>query len=228
LKPNGKLIIDQKDLIVYDLDMTLVCTEFDFLHECILATAKALGATAPSKKKIWDFWYGEVNREEFIRSVLGIDDPMVFWNLFRTFDTPDARAARTIPFQHVVPTLHALREKGKQQAVITASVMPNAQAEISLLRFLFELVVSVSETPHFKSKPDPKSLIYVMEELDVSPDRTVVVGDSSEDERLANNANVDFVHYRKRDPFLTFDRQILASFDCWSEFSTLQAKTTPS
>ncbi len=228
MKPNGRLIVDQKDLIVYDLDMTLVCTEFDFLYKCILETAQRITGVSPTRQQAMDFWYGTVNRTEFIQNSIGVDDPMTFWNLYRTFDTPEARAARTIPFPHVVTTLHNLQRKGKKQAIVTASVMPNAQAEIDLLKFIFDLVVSVSETPHFKSKPDPKSMFHVMEHFGIPAKRTVMVGDSTEDEHLAANADVDFVHCKKRDPHLTFERQILGSFDCWSQFPTLAANTTPS
>lgn len=222
MKPNGKPIVHYKKLIVYDLDMTLVTTDLDFFHKCILKTAAILNAPEPSAQEISDFWYGVVDRTLFIQERLGIEDEMIFWNLYRSFDTPQARVVYTRPFPHVVSTLHSLRQNGKKQAIITASVMPNAQAEIALLSFEFDLVVSVSETPDFKSKPDPQSLFYVMEYFGVSPDDTLFVGDSGEDERLAFNADVDFVHCKKRDPDLDFGRPILSSFDCWSQFPTLQ------
>lgn len=48
--------------------------------------------------------------------------------------------------------------------------------------------------PDTRRKPGPGMLLEIMQELNVSPDETVFIGDREEDEQAARNAGVDFVH----------------------------------
>ena len=45
-------------------------------------------------------------------------------------------------------------------------------------------------------KPDPEAFFYLQKEYRVSPDRIVMIGDSTTDESFAAAAGIDFIHVR--------------------------------
>ena len=60
------------------------------------------------------------------------------------------------------------------------------------LEEVFDLVLGTGES-NFKSKPDPGIINYIMEELNVSKEDTVMVGDSKTDILAGQNAGIDTI-----------------------------------
>lgn len=90
-------------------------------------------------------------------------------------------------FDGVLPMLDALHERGHKLAVATGKSRAGLDAALAtvLLRDRFDGSRTADET---HGKPHPRMLLELMEELDVTPERTLMVGDTTHDLQLAQNA----------------------------------------
>jgi HAD superfamily hydrolase (TIGR01509 family) len=95
-----------------------------------------------------------------------------------------------VALEGVIPTLDQLRKEGFKLAVATTkrddTVAPLLQ-KIGLLQY-FDLVTGRMEG--MRNKPNPDMLRYVMKKLNVTPQRTAMVGDTPIDIKTARNAGV--------------------------------------
>ncbi|VWX56447.1 HAD family hydrolase [Burkholderiales bacterium 8X] len=90
-------------------------------------------------------------------------------------------------FEGVLPMLDALRARGHKLAVATGKSrrgLDEALASVAL-RDRFDASRTADET---HGKPHPRMLLELMEELDVPASRTLMVGDTTHDLQLAQNA----------------------------------------
>jgi phosphoglycolate phosphatase len=83
--------------------------------------------------------------------------------------------------------LQALKTRGHRLAVATGKGRRGLDTalEAGSLRHLFDASRTADET---FSKPHPRMLLELMEQLNVGPDRTLMVGDTTHDLQLAANA----------------------------------------
>jgi phosphoglycolate phosphatase len=90
-------------------------------------------------------------------------------------------------FDGALTLLQALRGRGHLLAVATGKSRAglNEALNSSALRGLFDATRTADETA---SKPDPRMLHELMEQLGVSPERTLMIGDTTHDLQLAANA----------------------------------------
>lgn len=90
-------------------------------------------------------------------------------------------------FDGVLQMLDALRERGHRLAVATGKSRRglNEALRSVALRDRFDASRTADET---FGKPHPRMLLELMEELDVSPERTLMIGDTTHDLQLAQNA----------------------------------------
>ena len=90
-------------------------------------------------------------------------------------------------FDGVLEMIDALRTRGHKLAVATGKSrrgLNNALATVAL-RDRFDASRTADETA---GKPHPRMLLELMEELDVAPERTLMIGDTTHDLQLAINA----------------------------------------
>jgi phosphoglycolate phosphatase len=90
-------------------------------------------------------------------------------------------------FAGTLEMLHALKAREHRLAVATGKGrrgLDDALAH-SQLHGLFDSTRTADETA---SKPDPRMLVELMDELGVQPERTLMVGDTTHDLQLARNA----------------------------------------
>lgn len=95
----------------------------------------------------------------------------------------------TEPFCGIIPLLKTLKSKGIKLAVLTNK--PHQIAETLTTKYfesLFDLCVGY--TPETISKPDPRSLLNLLEKLSLNRDDCIYVGDSDVDVKTAKNADV--------------------------------------
>jgi len=87
----------------------------------------------------------------------------------------------------VLQMLDALRARGHKLAVATGKSRRglNEALKSVALRDRFEASRTADET---FGKPHPRMLLELMEELDVTPERTLMIGDTTHDLQLAQNA----------------------------------------
>jgi phosphoglycolate phosphatase len=90
-------------------------------------------------------------------------------------------------FDGVLPMLDALRSRGHKLAVATGKSRRGLNEALTTvaLRDRFDASRTADET---FGKPHPRMLLELMEELDVSADRTLMIGDTTHDLQLAVNA----------------------------------------
>lgn len=89
-------------------------------------------------------------------------------------------------------TIAELHEAGYQLAVATGKThagLTRAMASSGMTHY-FQATRTADRT---FSKPNPAMLLELMEELDVSPERTLMIGDTTHDLQMAHNAKVDVV-----------------------------------
>ena len=100
---------------------------------------------------------------------------------------------QTIPlFDGAKETIEELYNAGRKLGVATgkSSAGLSRAMETSAMAHLFHATRTADQT---LSKPDPAMLFELMEELDVSAERTLMVGDTTHDLQMAKNAKVDAV-----------------------------------
>lgn len=173
------------DLIAFDWDGTL----FDstrMIARCIQAAVVDVGGAEPSEKDAaWVIGLGlaealaraapDVPREKYAElgaryrhHYLKLQDGLVL-------------------FDGVLPMLDTLKARGHRLAVATGKSrrgLNEALATVAL-RDRFDDSRTADET---HGKPHPRMLLELMEALDVTPERTLMIGDTTHDLQLAINA----------------------------------------
>jgi phosphoglycolate phosphatase len=98
----------------------------------------------------------------------------------------------TAPYDGVMETVQALHQKGITMAVVTNKPQ---QMATNIVKELFgDMFCGVwGNNPDFPLKPDPSMTLYVMNQLQLSPEETLFVGDSGVDMLTAKNAGVTAV-----------------------------------
>ena len=173
------------DLIAFDWDGTL----FDstrMIARCIQASVVDVGGAEPTEKDAaWVIGLGlaealakaapDVPREKYAElgaryryHYLQLQDDLVL-------------------FDGVLPMLEALKARGHRLAVATGKSRRGLNEVLATvaLRDLFDDSRTADET---SGKPHPRMLLELMEALDVTPERTLMIGDTTHDLQLAINA----------------------------------------
>jgi len=104
-----------------------------------------------------------------------------------------ARQHELVLFPGALDMLSGLKARGYQLAVATGKGrrgLDDALAQAQLRGFTFDATRTADQTA---SKPDPRMLIELMDELAVAPERTLMVGDTTHDLQLALNAGTPSV-----------------------------------
>ncbi len=125
-------------------------------------------------------------------------------------------------FDGVLPMLDALRARGHKLAVATGKSRRglNEALKSVALRDRFDASRTADET---FGKPHPRMLLELMEELEVAPERTLMIGDTTHDLQLAQNAGCPSVgvSYGAHEP-ASFDEfkplfvaHSIASLEAW-------------
>ncbi len=203
-------------LFVFDLDRTLVETEWDYLLQVVHLTIQRCGGKfVPTREQIQHFWIGNImSRDEFIKRVLRLK-PVNFWREHQALDTVANRIIHTKAIGGVEENLRWLVEVEKMTAVITAARPMITQAQLRLFEFQFDNVLSVSDHPALAGKPEPDGLHFMMLMMGCAPEETVYIGDSAEDYNFARAAGVDFIHYQNGGFSFLYQDPPLVVFNDW-------------
>lgn len=187
------------DLVLFDLDGTLIDTAAELAH-AINATLAGAGDWPPVPVDVLATWIGHGTRNLLARAlahVSGRDLPAVLL-------APELDALEVAFAQHylqccgqhsrlypqVLHTLQTLRAQGVKLVVLTNKearfTEPTLQAHG--VRDCFDRVVSGDTLP--VRKPNPAAVQQCLQDLGVSPNRALLVGDSSIDVTTARNAGI--------------------------------------
>ncbi|VTU33346.1 HAD-IIIA family hydrolase [Variovorax sp. RA8] len=173
------------DLIAFDWDGTLYDST-RLIVRCIQAAVVDVGGARPSENDAaWVIGLGlaealaraapDVPREKYAE--LGV---RYRYHYLKHQDD-------LVLFDGVLPLLDALQNRGHKLAVATGKSrrgLNEALATVAL-RERFDASRTADET---FGKPHPRMLLELMEELEVPPERTLMIGDTTHDLQLAINA----------------------------------------
>jgi len=181
------------DLIIFDLDGTLVDSEKDIV--CAVNAMRAQMGFAPMD-------------HETVRGYVGHGAPVLVRRVLGQAAT-DAEAAEglrlfqayykahpydfTRPYPGVMDTLLALDAQGIPMAVLTnkpAGISESILDGLTMLRFFFRVIGGDSLA---QKKPDPVGVRELMAACGAKSERTLMVGDSAVDMQTARNAGIRVV-----------------------------------
>lgn len=173
------------DLIVFDWDGTL----FDstaLIVRCIRAACVDLGVTVPSERQA-AYVIGLGLEDALRQAVPGLASNR-YPALVQRYRHHYFASQHEVPlFEGTMPMLEALKARRHLLAVATGKSrrgLDEALLNVEL-KSLFDATRTADET---FSKPHPRMLLELMEELGTSPERTLMVGDTTHDLQLARNA----------------------------------------
>jgi phosphoglycolate phosphatase len=175
------------DLIAFDWDGTL----FDstgLIVRCIQAACADVGAAVPSDEQAaWVIGLG-------LQDALAHAVPDLPKERYRDLGLRYrhhymARQDDVVLFKGTLELLRALKTRGQLIAVATGKGRQGLNQALHSVQLndLFHATRTADETA---SKPNPLMLMELMEELNVPPERTLMIGDTTHDLLLARNAGV--------------------------------------
>lgn len=182
---SSRVVPRRFELIVFDWDGTL----FDstaLIVQCIQAAVRDVGAHPPSPERA--AWVIGMGLEQALAHAAPEVPPERHGELVRRYQHHwFARQHEVTLFDGVVPMLHELRTRGHRLAVATGKSRRGLDAALQTVQLqgLFDASRTADETA---SKPHPQMLLELMEELQVEPQRTLMIGDTTHDLLLARNA----------------------------------------
>ncbi len=179
-------------LCIFDLDGTLTDT-LDSLTFSVNETLKEMGLLSVTAKKCREF-VGNGARVLMEKSLLEagetdlgrLDEAMSIYG--RIFDANCTY--HVVPYEGIWDMLRAMRQEGLELAVL--SNKPHRQAvhvvESVFGREMFRQIQGQKE--NIPRKPDPTAALQIAEELGISPEDTIYVGDSEVDIATGTNAHM--------------------------------------
>ncbi len=173
------------DLIAFDWDGTL----FDstaLIASCIQAACADVGARVPTEQQAsYVIGMGLTEALQHAAPDLPRERYRELGDRYRHHYF--ARQHEIVFFDGTLAMLQDLRARGHRLAVATGKSRRGLDDALgtSALRGLFDATRTADETA---SKPDPRMLLELMDELNTSPERTVMIGDTTHDLLLARNA----------------------------------------
>ncbi len=96
---------------------------------------------------------------------------------------------KTKPYDGIIPMLEELKSRGIKTAVVTNKMN---EAALDIVRIFFGglIDITVGQKDGVAQKPQPDGIYYVLENLGISKDKAVYVGDSEVDCITAKNAKI--------------------------------------
>jgi len=174
------------DLLIFDLDGTLIESKWDIAASVNLTLAE-MGLPQRPLEEIFGFVGDGVKK--LLRQAVGEDNPDRFGEALRVFR--GHYLAHCLDRTRFYPGIERmLQHFGRtSKAVATNKSIEFTNAILQGLGAEHFLVV-VGGDNGFGLKPEPGMLLHIMERLQASPDRTVLVGDSTNDINGGHNAGI--------------------------------------
>jgi phosphoglycolate phosphatase len=180
----------QFDLIAFDWDGTL----FDstaLITRCIQAACADLGVRVPTDAQAsYVIGMGLAEALQHAAPELPAERYRELGARYRHHYL--AREHEIVFFDGTLAMLEALKARGHRIAVATGKSRRGLDDALrsSALQGLFDATRTADETA---SKPDPRMLLELMDELQTAPERALMIGDTTHDLQLAANAGAPCV-----------------------------------
>jgi phosphoglycolate phosphatase len=178
------------DLIAFDWDGTL----FDstaLIVRCIQQACADLGVTVPSEQQA-AYVIGLGLHDALAHAAPGLPPERYPELGARYRHHYFERQHELVLFDGALELLHALKGRQQRIAVATGKARRGLDAALDTvqLKHLFDATRTADETA---SKPDPRMLLELMQECGTTPERTLMIGDTTHDLQLAANAGTPCV-----------------------------------
>ncbi len=191
MKQNTKATFDHNhfNTFIFDLDGTLLDTLPD-LVELTNTTLREYNFPVRTTEEIQSF-VGDGARALIRRALpktASEEDVLAVLNRWQEL-YPTVGIALTRPYPGVVETLHELKQRGVNLGILSNKF--DAGVEAAVNRYMPNIFDAVhGESENYPRKPDPAGLLRMMDEMNVNPDHTLYVGDSSGDITTAHQADL--------------------------------------
>jgi len=178
-------------LVIFDWDGTLM-DSVDRIVSSMQSAAKTVGLAIPSNnaaKQIIGLSLTTALKELFV----AITDEQIDAMLVQyKYEYIEGDNTPTPLFNNAVTLLTELKQESKLLAVATGKGREglNRVLRVSETSGFFHTTRCAGEMP---SKPDPKMLHSILAELDIAPHEAIMIGDTSHDLKMAQNAGVDSI-----------------------------------
>ncbi|MDP3147992.1 MAG: HAD-IA family hydrolase [Ignavibacteria bacterium] len=179
-------MIKNIELFVFDLDGTLTESS-ETIHQTTLKTFEHFGRVVHLPKEELDKRIGEHFQTIFDDLNIHVDDVEEFINVYKTIYFDFIHTTKLYP--GVEEILLSLKEKGKKIALLTTKGQEQAQNilhHFKLEKYFDEIM---GRRNGIKHKPSPEPLLFICNALSVSPEQTLMVGDTEVDVQCGKNAN---------------------------------------
>ncbi len=173
------------DLIAFDWDGTLFDST-ELIARCIQAACADVGAPVPSSRDAsFVIGLGLADALRHAAPTLPRERHRELADRYRHHYF--AKQHEILMFEGALAMLHDLKARQHSLAVATGKSRRGLDEALRSVQLagMFEATRTADETA---SKPDPRMLLELMEELDVTPQRTLMIGDTTHDLQLAANA----------------------------------------
>lgn len=174
------------DLLIFDLDGTLIESKWDIAHSVNL-TLVELGLPERPLEEIFGFVGDGVKK--LLRLAVGESERVSFDEALTVFRGHYLEHCldRTVFFPGIEPMLQHF--SGKQKAVATNKAIEYTNVILNGLGAQhFHYVVGGDNG--FGLKPEPGMLLHILDQMDVPKERAVLVGDSTNDINGGHNAGI--------------------------------------
>ncbi len=188
-----------KELLLFDLDGTLIDSAPD-LALAVNHTLEVLGRLT-FEESIVRSWVGNGAQTLVKRALSGkseidesIDEALfekaleIFLSFYR-----DNLCVKTVTYPNVSQTLQTLKTQGYRMVIVTNKPYDFIEPILKGLNLeaVFELSLGGDSLTH--RKPNPEPLLYVCEKLNVSVEKTIMIGDSKNDILAAKAADMNSI-----------------------------------
>lgn len=172
--------------IVFDIDGTLIDTEFAVLHSLQDILKDVLGQKFPLKDL--EFTLG-ITGENALKQlkVTDIQKTLELWN-----EKLELYKDKVVVFEGIKDLLQTLTQREYQLGIVTSKTRNEYKVEVTPFELdkYFDIIICADDTSNHKPNPEP--LLKYLELSQVDLKEIIYIGDSVYDYECATSANIDF------------------------------------
>ena len=188
--------LDQRNLILFDLDGTLVDSAFDLYRAMNLSlTALNLPLVTEEQVRVWIGKGTSLFCHSVLKHLVGEVDPVQHQHLLDTFlriYNADP-CVDTRPFNGIIEFLEWGKANGKILVCVTNKPEQPARKILDILNMSHYFADVVGGDRFEVRKPDSKPLLHCVEEFNSTKAQTLMIGDSVNDVEAARRAGIDCI-----------------------------------
>ena len=188
--------LDQRTLLLFDLDGTLVDSAFDLYRAMNLSLERLnLPLVTEAQVRVWIGKGTAMFCQSTLKHLKGEVDPAALEQLLSTFlEIYNADpCVDTRPFVGVLEFLEWGKHNNKTMICVTNKPEQPARKILEILQ-LSDYFADVIGGDRFEvRKPDPKPLLYCVETFGATLHQSLMIGDSSNDVEAARRAGMDCI-----------------------------------